>query len=328
MTGLHEPATARQVEIAVLGEALVDIFDDRSVLGGAPFNVARNLAALGCTPHFFSRVGADELGVCIQAEFSRFGISLRHLQVDQQRATGAVKVSMRGQDHQFEILSDRAWDYLDGERVVGELQQLAPQWIYFGTLAQRSATSRQAIREGLNATGASSFLDLNLRAGADEVSLVAESMQLADVVKVNEEELQRLLNWFSNEAVASFASQEHTRQVMGLLDRFDVRRLFVTRGLAGYVVYERRLGITHQGKASAVAVQDTVGAGDAFSSVLILGALRAWPLEVTLQRATEFASAVCTLAGAVSTNLSWYEPWVQSWSASNVQKSGGQHEAV
>ena len=109
---------------------------------------------------------------------------------------------------------------------------------------------------------------------------------------------------------------------------FDVLRLFVTRGKAGYVAYERGLGVTHEGKAHAVAVQDTVGAGDAFSSVLLLGALRAWPLEVTLQRATDFASAVCTLVGAVSTDLSWYAPWVQTWSTSDAQRSSEHHEAV
>jgi fructokinase len=328
MNDERELAAPREVEIAVLGEALVDLFEARSVLGGAPFNVARNLAALGCKPNFFTRVGADELGVCIQAECKRFGMSLRHVQVDRLRPTGAVKVSMRGQEHSFEVLPDRAWDYLDGQRVVRELQQSVPKWVYFGTLAQRCPTSRQAIREGVNATWASSFLDLNLRSGADDVMLVAQSLQLADVVKVNEEELQRLLAWFCGEAVGSATSPEHTRQVMQLLERFDVLRLFVTCGAQGYVVYERGLGLTHQGTANRVAVQDTVGAGDAFSSVLLLGALRAWPLDVTLQRASDFASAVCTLTGAVSTDLSWYAPWVQSWIASDAQRSSEQHESV
>jgi fructokinase len=328
MTDELNPAATEQAEIAVLGEALVDIFKDRSVLGGAPFNVARNLAALGCKPHFFTRIGADELGVCIQAECQRFGMSLKHVQIDRLRPTGAVKVSMRGQEHSFEILPDRAWDDLDGDRVSRELQQLAPKWVYFGTLAQRGPVSRQAIREGVNATWATSFLDLNLRSGADDATLVAASMQLADVVKVNEEELHRLLTWFSTDPVGSFASREHLGQVMALLDRFDVLRLFVTRGPEGYVAYERELGVTHEGKARPVAVQDTVGAGDAFSSVLLLGALRNWPLPVTLQRAADFASAVCTLPGAVSTDLSWYVPWVQAWTAADTQRSSEQHEAV
>ena len=115
---------------------------------------------------------------------------------------------------------------------------------------------------------------------------------------------------------------------MALLDRFDVLRLFVTRGEDGYVAYERGLGITHEGKAQSVAVQDTVGAGDAFSSVLLLGELRNWPLHLTLQRAAEFASAVCTLPGAVSPDLSWYAPWVQAWTAPDTQRSSEQHEAV
>ena len=328
MTDEPELTATRQAEIAVLGEALVDIFDDGSVLGGAPFNVARNLAALGCKPNFFTRVGVDELGLRIQAEFERFGMSLRHVQVDRQHPTGSVNVSVQGWQHHFEILPDAAWDHMDSGRVVREVQALAPQWIYFGTLAQRCPSSRKAIREGVNATWANSFLDLNLRTGADDATVVAASMQLADVVKVNEDELQRLLNWFSNEAANNAASPAHTHQVMALLERFDVQRLFVTRGEAGYMVYESGLGVTHQGKAHAVAVQDTVGAGDAFSSVLLLGALRAWPLEVTLQRAADFASAVCTLVGAVTTDLAWYAPWVRSWAESDAQRSNEQHEAV
>lgn len=299
--------------VAVLGEALVDIFPDRTVLGGAPFNVARNLAALGCTPNLFTRIGQDVLGDGIQAECRRFGIPLDHVQRDAHHPTGAVRVHMQGQQHQFEILPDRAWDRLDAQQAVEGVQQAAPRWVYFGTLAQRSRASRQAIREAVNATWAQTFLDLNLRPGADDQELVAASLMLADVVKVNDEELERLLAWFNPGLAGDFGSQAHQAQVAGVMRRFDLQRLFVTRGAGGHALFERELGLTQQGQASRVAVQDTVGAGDAFSAVLLLGGLRQWPLPLTLSRASAFATAVCALPGAVSADLGWYDPWRDAW---------------
>ena len=57
-------------------------------------------------------------------------------------------------------------------------------------------------------------------------------------------------------------------------------------------------------------VKDTVGAGDAFTSVLLLGLLHSWPLEKTLNRAQRFASAVVGLRGAVSTDSSFYQQYL------------------
>lgn len=307
-------ASPDQAMVAVLGEALVDIFPDRAVLGGAPFNVARNLAALGCVPHLFTRIGQDELGDGIQAECRRFGIPLGHVQIDPVRPSGAVWVHMQGQQHCFEILPDRAWDHLDARRVADEVLRIAPRWVYFGTLAQRSPASRRAVRNALNAaSSASRFLDLNLRPGADDQALVAESLRLADVVKVNDEELERLLDWFEPVPACRFGDAPHQARVMGLMDRFGLKHLVVTRGPEGHALFERGLGLIEQGPAAAVAVRDTVGAGDAFSAVLLLGALRGWPLPLALSRASAFATGVCALAGAVSTDLGWYAAWRGAW---------------
>ena len=48
----------------IFGEVLFDVFPEEGnmVLGGAPFNVAWNLQAMGLAPHLVSRIGRDELG--------------------------------------------------------------------------------------------------------------------------------------------------------------------------------------------------------------------------------------------------------------------------
>ena len=65
--------------------------------------------------------------------------------------------------------------------------------------------------------------------------------------------------------------------------------------------------------ASETKIVDTVGAGDAFSSVLILGQLRDWPLERTLEKAQEFAAAIVGLRGATTTERIVYERFTKAW---------------
>ncbi|MBT9458702.1 MAG: fructokinase [Burkholderiaceae bacterium] len=291
--------------VVVLGEALLDLFPDGAVVGGAPFNLARNLAALDAAPLMVTRIGADAAGARIAAEFARFGMDTRGLQRDPQRATGVVHVRMEGSQHRFEIGADSAWDALDTEDLVRCVEAAQPAWICFGTLAQRDPVSRAAIRAGLTCTGAQRFLDLNLREGPDNRARAEASLALADVVKVNEAELEVLLEWFGEPG--------HSATAEALIDRFGLQTLLVTRGAEGYACFDAAERRWLEGHAPAVAVVDTVGAGDAFSAVFLLGRLHQWPLALTLQRAAEFASTLCTFKGAVDPSLRAYAEARIAW---------------
>lgn len=319
-TAEHARSGGSQHAVVLLGEALVDVFPDRGVLGGAPFNVARNLAALGGRPVLVTRIGVDANGEQIDAEFKRFSMDRRGLQRDPLRATGTVIVKLLGDRHHFEIAPDKAWDHLDVDAVVNAVQSTAPRLIYFGTLAQRGRTSRDALRAGLAATGAARFLDLNLRDCPDNQSIAAESLALADIVKVNEEELDRLLEWFVHSGdVPAKRGDRHLHAAVDLLmRRFDIDRLVVTRGSQGWSCIDIHQCGCLEGQSPSVDVRDTVGAGDAFSSVLLLGEINQWPLETSLKRAADFASAVCTLRGAVDGDARIYEATLAKWNAANA----------
>jgi fructokinase len=56
-----------------------------------------------------------------------------------------------------------------------------------------------------------------------------------------------------------------------------------------------------------------VGAGDAFSSVLMLGISRGWPLQLALHRATSFAAAICGIRGALPEDDSIYQRFLKQW---------------
>lgn len=59
---------------------------------------------------------------------------------------------------------------------------------------------------------------------------------------------------------------------------------------------------------------DTVGAGDGFAAVCILGAVSGWPVARLLTRADAFASAICGIRGAVPDSAEFYRPFLEEWS--------------
>ncbi|WP_426111380.1 PfkB family carbohydrate kinase [Massilia sp. PWRC2] len=326
MTTSPLPA-ASDASIVLFGEALIDDFATVQVVGGAPFNVARHLAAfapLACPPLMITRIGSDDNGARVLAEFSRFAMRVDGLQSDASAPTGRVLVEADGDSHRFIILPDQAYDAIDGALACTALARCTPSTIYFGTLAQRSAGARTALATLLAATphAARRFLDLNLRDGQTDAACVFASLHEADVVKVNEYELGALFDWCNPAArPAALVAGVDMRDIalrmacVGLMDNFGVLGLIVTLGPHGAVYLAADGSYVTAAAAAAPALVDTVGAGDAFSAIYLLGSTLRWPLATTLQRANAFAAAVCGIAGAVPADLTFYEPWLLRWLA-------------
>ncbi|HWJ94613.1 MAG TPA: PfkB family carbohydrate kinase, partial [Telluria sp.] len=193
---------SRGAAAVLFGEALVDDFGGAEVVGGAPFNVARHLAAFHVPQLMITRVGSDDAGRRVRAEFERFGMADDGLQADLSLPTGRVLVREGLDGHTFTILPHQAYDAIDAALAVQALATVDPALLYFGTLAQRAAPSRGALSALLDATPVPRFLDLNLRDGQVDERRVFASLQAADVVKVNEDELQSLFGWYVQGAPA------------------------------------------------------------------------------------------------------------------------------
>jgi sugar/nucleoside kinase (ribokinase family) len=318
MTG-NDMTRHAQGPVAVFGEALVDDFGDRQVIGGAPFNVARHLAALGQDALMLTRVGLDELGARMRAEFERFGLPMAGLQVDATLPTGRVSVERHGDGgHRFTILPHQAYDAIEAEPFVAAMTTAAPATLYFGTLAQREPVSRDTLARLLAATTACRYLDLNVREGQVTERCVFASLHAADIVKVNEEELQDLFGWYTHMRLPTddMACSDVRHACATLLRVFNLAGLIVTLGPRGAVWFGAD-GAYHATPAPSAPVRlaDTVGAGDAFSAVFLLGRARGWPLDATLARANEFAGAVCGIVGAVPDDRAFYRPFIERWTA-------------
>lgn len=302
--------------VAVFGEALVDDFVTEQVVGGAPFNVARNLAAFGVATLMVTRIGADSNGALICDEFARFGMSEAALQVDERGATGRVVVERNAGGHRFIILPDQAYDYVDTAPALAALAAAQPEVIYFGTLAQRHEQSRTALRAMLEATPAQRYLDLNVREGQVTERIAHESLKLADIVKVNEDELKDLFRWYTHTQPGTGAadSPELRDACLTLMRTFGLQGLIVTLGERGalYFSADGAVAANHECHPPERII-DTVGAGDAFSAVFLLGQAQGWPMALTLARANAFAGAMCGVSGAVPADIGFYAPWIASW---------------
>ncbi len=294
--------------VMLFGEVLADVFPDRTVLGGAPFNVACHLKAFGRNPVLLSRVGDDALGKDVLEAMQRKGMEITGVQLDKIHPTGKVKIHLENGGHRFEILFAQAYDFIHPAVARMVRLPLSPALVYFGTLAQRHEVSRRALSTLLRSTNAAKFLDINLRVPWYDEQTLHLALQFADIVKLNADELVTLAEMFK---LTGSEPQDHARQ---LTSRFKLELVVVTCGAEGAWQIDHNGKITEAaGTRQPVAVIDTVGAGDGFAAVYMLGALRRWQPLRTLERANQFAAAICGIRGAVPDQADFYTPFIKEW---------------
>ncbi len=316
------PAHGMQSDVLLFGELLVDCFADREVIGGAPFNVARHLRGLGrhagFDPMLVSRIGKDERGARMLAKMQAADLAIDGIQQDLLRPSGEVRVTLdeASRTHRFDILPDQAWDFIhaDMARLIGLLRR--PQWLYFGTLAQRGG-SKTALRTLLQTTHARAFLDINLRDPWVRKDVLHWSLGKAEIVKLNAEELDRISDLLGLPGPTQRARGER------LIGSYNLRQLLVTEGAQGAWLLDADTHYFHTEipLQTSFEVVDSVGAGDAFAAVFLLGLLLDWPVRLRLQRAHHFAGEICRLRGALPGNDEFYQPFIAEWQLGQEAKS-------
>jgi fructokinase len=293
--------------IGIFGEVLADIFPDKTVLGGAPFNVARHLQAFGLRPVLITRTGQDALRTELLQEMHRLKMDVSGLQIDAIYPTGQVKVQLTENGHQFEILQDQAYDHIHAGITHMVTMSLKPELAYFGTLAQRSMPSRLALDEFLADGKCPRFLDVNLRAPFYNKHTIRRSLLRSDIVKLNEDELLVVAKYFKIDASSI---HDKARQ---LLAEFHIKQVIVTAGAKGAWMVNANAIIKSDVEVIDTLLVDTVGAGDAFSAVCILGHGLNWDAVTMLNRANQFASAICGVRGGAPADISFYKPFILEW---------------
>jgi fructokinase len=280
-----------------LGEVLWDLLPSGRQLGGAPANFAYCSHLLGNRAVVASRIGSDDLGNELRNRLLQAGIGDDCLQTDPTHPTGTVTVALdSGGQPSYEITGGVAWDFMEWTSDWQSLAQSADA-VCFGSLAQRSPTSRATILQFLEATQYSALrvFDVNLRQKFYSAEVIKSSLQRANVVKLNHEELTVLRNLIGLGAGAGSDTEVFTCRE--LIAQFDLRLVCVTEGANGSLICDRQNLHRHPG--FRVAVSDTVGAGDAFMAGLVHGLLRGESLAEMNELANRMGAWVASCPGAM-----------------------------
>ena len=278
-----------------MGDGLWDLFPDGPRFGGATANYACHASRLGGDVSMVSGVGMDERGDALLQVYRKHGVNTDCVQALRDYPTGVVHVELTENGHPtFTIGENAAWDHWAWNEKIERTVRNADA-LYFGTLGQRGQLARDSIRQALEiakATQILRILDINLRAPFFDDSLIRESITLGTVLKISDEELNRVC-----QACEIDLSQSNESVLSELRTKFELDLVVMTRGAEGALLIHPN-GVVQQPGVPATVI-DTVGAGDSFTASMTLGLLEGKDYPQLLRDSCKVAARVCSHAGAV-----------------------------
>ncbi|MBB5021570.1 PfkB family carbohydrate kinase [Desulfurispira natronophila] len=296
----------------VFGEVLFDHFPDgESVLGGAPFNVAWHLQGLGQSPLLVSRVGNDSDGEAVCNAMESHGMDTSALATHGELPTGSVKVSLKDGSPSYTIATPAAWDAIDPPQLSIDSSN---SFLYHGTLALRNDYSRSSLESLYRTMKPRSFVDINLRSPHYGAETLEFCLRHAHWLKLNDSELLELESQVGgNDTSALFSAGQ-------LFAHRQLEGVILTCGERGAHIFVRSGQHFFQPAVAPSSLVDTVGAGDAFSAVAMIGLQQGWSCQRILQRATAFAARICQQQGATpSPDTTLYHQTQQQWQQEGEQ---------
>lgn len=276
--------------IVGLGEILWDVFPERKVLGGAPANFAYHASQFGFNGYIVSAIGEDLYGKEILSSLEDKQLNCLIETTDY--PTGTVEVTLdKAGVPQYEICEDVAWDNIPFTTRTENLAK-STRTVCFGSLAQRSAVSRETIRKFIAAMPEDSLkiFDINLRLNYYTKEIIEESLRMANMMKINDEEVVKVAALFGWDGVEEAICRR-------LLEEYKLDILILTKGTEGSFVFSPNQ--TSYLPTPKVHVADTVGAGDSFTAAFVAAYLHGERMEDAHQLAVEVSAYVCLQHGAM-----------------------------
>jgi fructokinase len=283
-----------------IGELLWDMLPGGAALGGAPANFSVMAGRLGNHAVILSRIGRDDLGRLAIERLDPLPVDTSSLEIDPAHETGRVTVSFENGEPHYTIHQPAAWDFFDLTNEWVKLAERADA-ICFGSLAQRSVESRKTIQTLVaNAPAACiRVFDVNLRAPFYSAEVIQESLELATVLKMNEQEAPAILDLLGLAVAGASSPANYLRACAErLLQEFPSLELVATtRGGSGSLLVKH--GEWHDHPGLPVKVADPIGAGDAFTAAITHYMLRGAGLATLNAAGNRWGGWVASQPGAM-----------------------------
>lgn len=281
-----------KLTIAGIGELLWDVLPDNEVIGGAPVNFAYHVTALGARGIPVSTIGRDPRGEKALTELQGRGVDIAAISISDEFVTGYVTATVDAEGKaSYSFPDEVAWDHLLVNDYAENLRSVLDA-VCFGSLAQRSEHSRRAIHGFLDMLRRETVkvFDVNLRQGFYSRQVIESSLRRTDILKLNEEELPVVARLLELQGPGD-------EWLPALIKRYRLEMAILSRGECGSLLMTPENFSEHSGIVTHV--EDTIGAGDAFTAAATIGYLRGMTLDDINEQANIIGAYVCSQQGGM-----------------------------
>lgn len=275
-----------------IGELLWDMLPSGKQLGGAPANFAYHANIQGSKGIIASCIGNDEPGKEILAKLKSLNLTCDYVETRSEYPTGTVSVEVNENGKPSYIIHENvAWDYIPHSNELIRLASKADA-VCYGSLVQRSKDSQETVSSFLSATAESCIriFDINIRQNFYNKEIIHNSLSLATVLKINNEELPLLAEIYD-------LSGSEKELMTALLEKYRLDLVALTKGEKGSILLSP-VDICEY-PAVGTEIADTVGAGDSFTATMALGLLKGYGIDKISKNASKVAAYVCSQNGAM-----------------------------
>ncbi len=291
----------------IFGECLFDHYPDgNKILAGAPLAVAWHLQGFGLRPLLITRIGQDTEGELALATMHQWGMDTRGVQIDPHHSTGSVLLNRKDGENHFEIKAEQAWDHITSNLAIEWVHTLPCSLLYAGSLAQRNKVSRQTLQRIIEDTKLPVFMDINIRHPWIDDATIEHCLDQAAWLKLNDIELDQITDKQGQ------SDSGLVNVIKSIRSKYDIETVYLTRADKGAMSVSDTAGYKHKIN-KAITLVDSVGAGDAFTAVCILGLHKGWKQQQILTRANEFAAKICQQQGATTLTKKDYSNYLKKW---------------
>ena len=283
-------------KLLIFGETIWDVYPDRAVIGGAPFNFAANLALQGDEVHLMTGVGDDDLGEEAARIMREYGVRDDFVFRVPGKATGKCIVTLgEGGVPHYQVLTNTAYDNVAADdAVIDAVRDASFDVFYFNTLAQREPVSRASVRRILDEVSfVEIFCDINIREGCWDRDSLALCLSRSTIVKISEEEAH---------VIAGAGLIDGSLPLDRALETAfpNLRMLVYTMGRHGSAAYDfSQRAAVFSGEPEQVKVVSTVGEGDCFGASFLHILLAGGSVSDAIRFATERANVVVAHTEAI-----------------------------